>query len=86
LGFEFVNGFHDTADAPNRALPESSTPAFMQRTQKVEQLFTGRAQGETVPVKQARRQVTAALQAKSFDKPAVFAGLSSLAHDMGAQV
>jgi len=79
-------GAAPTAYALNRALPESSTPAFMQATQKVEQLFTGRAQGETVPVEQARGQVTAALQAKSFDKPAVFAALSSLAHDMGVQV
>jgi len=86
LGFEFVNGLHDTANALNRALPERSTPAFVQGNQKVEQPFTGRAQGETVPVEPARGQVTAELQAKSFDKPAVFAALSSVAHDMGAQV
>jgi PiT family inorganic phosphate transporter len=79
-------GAAPTAYALNCALPESSTPAFMQATQRVESLFTARAQGATVPVDQARGQVTAALQAKSFDTPKVFAALSSLAHDMGTQV
>ena len=79
-------GAAPTAYALNRALPESSTPAFMQATQRVESLFAARAQGGTVPADQARGDVTAAVQSKSFDKPVVFAALSSLAKDMGAQV
>ena len=79
-------GAAPTAYALNRALPESSTPAFMQATQRVEGLFAARAQGRTVPAEQARGEVTTAVQAKNFDRPVVFAALSSLAHDMGAQV
>ncbi len=79
-------GVAPTAYALNRALPESSTPGFLQATQKVDGLFTARAQHETVPVDQARGRVTQALQEKSFSKPDVFAAMSSLARDMGAQV
>jgi PiT family inorganic phosphate transporter len=79
-------GVAPTAYALNRALPESSTPAFMQATERVEGVFTARAQNETVPADQARDRVTRAVQEKSFDKPAVFAAMSSLAHDMAAQV
>ena len=79
-------GAAPTAYALNHALPDSSTPAFMQATQRVEGVFTARAQGQTVPVDQARGEVTKALQDKSFDKSQVYAALSSLAHDMGAQV
>ncbi len=79
-------GAAPTAYALNRALPESSTPAFMQATQRVEGLFSVRAQGGTVPADQARGRVTEALRDKSLDKPEVFAALASLAHDMGVQV
>ena len=79
-------GVAPTAYALNRALPESSTPAFMQATERVEGVFTARAQNQTVPADRARDRVTQAVQDKSFDKPEVFAALSSLAHDMAAQV
>jgi len=79
-------GAAPTAYALNRALPESSTPAFMQATQRVEGLFSVRAQGGTVPADQARGRVTEAVRDKSLDKPEVFAALASLAHDMGVQV
>ncbi len=79
-------GAAPTAYALNHALPDSSTPAFMQATQKVEGVFTARAEGETIPADQARGEVTKALQDKSFDKPQVYAAMSSLAHDMAAQV
>ncbi len=79
-------GAAPTAYALNRALPESSTPAFMQATQRVEGLFSARAQGGTVPADQARGRVTEAVRDKSLDKPEVFAALASLAHDMGVQV
>lgn len=79
-------GVAPTAYALNRALPESSTPAFMRATERVEGVFTARAQNQTVPADRARDRVTQAVQDKSFDKPEVFAALSSLAHDMAAQV
>ncbi len=79
-------GVAPTAYALNRALPESSTPAFIQATERVEGVFTARAQNEAIPVDQARGRVTEALQDKSFDQPEVFAAMSSLAHDMAAQV
>ncbi len=79
-------GVAPTAYALNRALPDSSTPAFMQATERVEGVFTARAQNQTIPADQARDRVTQAVQEKSFDKPEVFAALSSLAHDMAAQV
>ena len=79
-------GVAPTAYALNRALPESSTPGFMQATERVEGVFTARAQNQTVPADRARDRVTEAVQEKSFDKPEVFAALSSLAHDMAAQV
>jgi len=79
-------GAAPTAYALNHALPDSSTPAFMQATQKVEGVFAARAQGEAIPVDQARGEVTKALQDNSFDKPQVYAAMSSLAHDMAAQV
>jgi len=79
-------GAAPTAYALNRALPESSTPAFMQATQRVEGLFSARAQGGTVPADQARGRVTEAVRDKSLDKPEVFVALASLAHDMGVQV
>ena len=79
-------GVAPTAYALNRALPESSTPGFMQATERVEGVFTARAQNQIIPADRARDRVTEAVQEKSFDKPEVFAALSSLAHDMAAQV
>jgi len=79
-------GAAPTAYALNHALPDSSTPTFMQATQKVEGVFTARAEGKTIPADQARGEVTKALQNQSFDKPQVYAAMSSLAHDMAAQV
>jgi len=79
-------GAAPTAYALNHALDDKSTPAFMQATQRVEGVFTARAQGETIPVDQARGKITKVLQDQSFDKPQVYAAMSSLAHDMAAQV
>jgi len=78
-------GAAPTAYAEPR-LPESSTPAFMQTTRRVGGVFTARAQDGTIPADQTRSRVTKAVAEKSLDKPEVFAALSSLAHDMGAQV
>ena len=79
-------GVAPTAYALNRALPDSTTPAFMENTQKVETVFSAHANGITVPADKARGIVTDALRDKSFDKPEVFGALTSLAHDMGRQV
>ena len=79
-------GVAPTAYALNRALPDSTTPAFMENTQKVEAVFSAHANGITVPADKARGIVTDALRDKSFDKPEVFGALTSLAHDMGRQV
>ncbi len=79
-------GAAPTAYALNHALDDKTTPAFMQATQQAEGVFNARANGETVPVDQARGVVTKALQDKSFDQSNMHAAMSSLAHDMGAQV
>jgi len=79
-------GVAPTAYALNRALPESSTPGFIQVTERVEGVFSARAQNQAVPVDQARGRVTRAVQDKNFDSPEVFGAMSSLAHDMAAQV
>ena len=79
-------GVAPTAYALNRALPDSTTPAFIENTGKAEAVFSAHADGITVPADQARGIVTAAIRDKSFDKPEVFGALTSLAHDMGRQV
>ena len=79
-------GAAPTAYALNRALPEDSTPAFMQATEKASALFTARAQGITAPADQARGRVTEAVRDRSFDKPEVYAALAILAQDMGREV
>jgi len=61
-GLLILIGAAPTAYALNHALPDSSTPTFMQATQKVEGVFTARAEGKTIPADQARGEVTKALQ------------------------
>jgi len=79
-------GAAPTAYALNRALPESSTPAFLEQTTRAQAVFAARAGGETVPPDRARTVVTEAIRDKSFDKPIVFAALNSLAGDIARQV
>jgi inorganic phosphate transporter, PiT family len=75
-----------TAYALNRALPDSATPAFLQTMQSAQTVFAERAGGVSVPMEQAREAVTAAVRTRSFDNPAVYAGLADLAGDIGQQV
>lgn len=79
-------GAAPTAYALNRAMPDSSGPAFIQYSQEAQSVFAAHANGTTVPADQARTRVTEAIRDKDFSKPEVFAALSSLAGDMGQQL
>jgi PiT family inorganic phosphate transporter len=75
-----------TAYALNRALPVSSTPAFLQSMEQGEQVFD-RLAGRLVstsPV--ARKTVEDAIRNRDVNNPMVFAGMARLAQDIADQV
>jgi len=80
-------GAAPTAYALNRAMPESTTPAFVQSTHQAEAVFKAHSNGAAaVPAEQARKVVGEALQTKNLNRPEVFAALSSLSGDIATQV
>ena len=79
-------GVAPTAYALNRTMPDSSAPAFVQLTQRVEPVFASHAAGRTVAPESARQVVAAALRAHSVDKPEVFAALGVIAPDIAQRV
>ncbi len=81
-------GAAPTAYALNRAMPESTTPAFIQTMQAAVSVFQAHAGGSTPPANAAaaRDVVGHALQTKSVNQPAVYAALGTLTGDIGQQV
>ena len=81
-------GAAPTAYALNRAMPESSTPAFLQTMQAAVSVFQAHAGGSAPPADSAaaRAVVGDALQTKSVNQPAVYAALGTLTGDIGQQV
>jgi PiT family inorganic phosphate transporter len=80
-------GAAPTAYALNRAIPESTTPMFLQATQDAQGVFQAHAAGSPVPdVAAARDTVGTALKTKDANKPAVYAALASLTGDIARQV
>ncbi len=81
-------GAAPTAYALNRAIPESTTPMFLQAAQGAEAVFQAHAGGAAAPedVAAARATVGDALKTKEVNKPEVYAALAALTSDIGRQV
>jgi len=81
-------GVAPTAYALNRAMPESTTPMFLQTMQAAQSVFQAHA-GNSVPptnAAAARATVGDALKLREVNKPAVYAALATLTGDIGQQV
>jgi PiT family inorganic phosphate transporter len=81
-------GAAPTAYSLNRAMPESTTPAFIQTTQAAQSVFQAHAGSAPAPANAAaaRAAVSDALKARKVDQPATFAALASLTGDIAGQV
>jgi PiT family inorganic phosphate transporter len=81
-------GAAPTAYALNRAIPESTTPMFLQSMQAAQTAFQAHTGGETLPVTAAAARTTVgnALKSKVVNTPAVYAALATLTGDIGQQV
>ncbi|GBQ94506.1 inorganic phosphate low-affinity transporter [Acetobacter nitrogenifigens DSM 23921 = NBRC 105050] len=80
-------GAAPTAYALNRAMPDSSMPAFIQTADQAENVFHLHAgDAPAVDNAAARDRVGAALRAKSVSSPDVFAALTTLSGDISHSV
>ena len=80
-------GAAPTAYALNRAIPESTTPAFLQATQEAQRVFQAHAGGSELPAEDAARSIVGdALKSKKVNSPEVYAALASLTGSIGEQV
>jgi inorganic phosphate transporter, PiT family len=80
-------GAAPTAYALNRAIPESSTPAFIQTTQTAQTVFTAHSTGVTQgDAAAARDRVGMALRTKEVNQPEVYSALGVLSNDIANQV
>ena len=81
-------GAAPTAYALNRAIPESTTPMFLQATQGAQDVFQAHAGAVSPPADAAaaRTTVGAALKSREVNKPEVYAALALLTADIGHQV
>jgi inorganic phosphate transporter, PiT family len=81
-------GAAPTAYALNRAIPESTTPMFLQAIQGAQEVFQAHV-GSAAPspdVASARGVVGNALKTKEVNKPEVYAALATLTANIGQQV
>ena len=81
-------GAMPTAYALNRAIPENTTPMFLQAMHSAEAVFQAHA-GSDVPPKDAataRATVGDALKSRKLTQPEVYAALATLTADIGQQV
>jgi PiT family inorganic phosphate transporter len=81
-------GAAPTAYALNRAIPESTTPMFLQSMQGAQTVFQAHAGSATPPADAAAARVTVgnALKTKEVNNPEVYAALATLTSDIGRQV
>ncbi len=81
-------GAAPTAYALNRAMPDSTTPMFLQATQDAQAVFQAHTGGSTPPADAAvaRATVGDALKSREVNKPAVYAALATLTGDIARQV
>ena len=81
-------GAAPTAYALNRAMPDSTTPMFLQATQAGQTVLQAHAAAAPPPADSAaaRSTVSDALKRKDVNKPAVYAALAVLTNDISQQV
>ncbi len=78
-------GCAPTAYALNRTLPASETPAFVQSANAATAAFDARG-GPDLTSDQARGVLTAALQQRQANSPAVYGALETLSRDLSGRV
>ncbi len=81
-------GAAPTAYALNRAIPQSTTPAFLHSMQDGRGVFEAHAGGSPLPATPAaaRAAVSEALKSRALDKPEVYAALATMTGDIADQV
>ncbi len=81
-------GVAPTAYALNRAMPESSTPAFLRTMQDARGVFQAHADGAAPPpsADAARATVGDALKLRSVNTPEIYAALAAVTDDIAHQV
>jgi PiT family inorganic phosphate transporter len=81
-------GAAPTAYALNRAMPESTTPVFLQAIQGAQTVFHTHAGSTSAPANAsaARAIVGEALKSKQVNTPEIYAALATLTEDIGRQV
>jgi PiT family inorganic phosphate transporter len=81
-------GAMPTAYALNRAIPENTTPMFLQAMQAGKAVFQSHAGAAVLPpnASAARATVGEALKSRNFNQPEVYAALATLTADIGQQV
>jgi PiT family inorganic phosphate transporter len=81
-------GVAPTAYALNRAMPESTTPAFLQTMQTAQNVFQAHAGSGALSADAATARATVgeALKSKIVNRPDVYAALARLTGDIGQQV
>ena len=80
-------GAAPTAYALNRALPQETTPMFLQAADAAQAVFKSHAGGAAVPdAKAARAAVGDALKTRDVNKPEVYAALATLTGAVSQQV
>jgi len=81
-------GAAPTAYALNRAMPDSTTPMFLQVTQEAQAVFQAHARPILPPADAATARATVgdALKIKDVNRPEVFAALATLTGDIARQV
>ena len=79
-------GAAPTAYALNRAMPASSTPAFIHTIEQAESVFAAKSGPAPLSIESARAHVTAAISSRNFDDPAIFNGLGMLTKQIGTAV
>jgi inorganic phosphate transporter, PiT family len=81
-------GVAPTAYALNRAMPESTTPAFLQTMQAAQSVLQAHGGNATPPATAAaaRAIVGEALKTREVNQPEVYAALATLIGDIGQQV
>lgn len=79
-------GCAPTAYALNRTMPESATPAFVRTADTAAAAFARVAGGVTMPVAAARTELTTTLKERKVTRPASYAALDTLSHDLTGRI
>jgi inorganic phosphate transporter, PiT family len=80
-------GVAPTAYALNRTMPDASTPAFLEITNKARSVLSAHAEGARQPsLDDARKQIGAALKTRDVNRRDVFAALASLSTEIASGV